>query len=301
MNTIGQARANDAITPLLVAAQNARVDACAFLLAAGANPNCAESCHGATPLFVAAQHGNALLVSLLLCRRADVDVKKHNGLSPLLVAAQQGFANVCALLLQAGANVNEVHAPSEATALYKACANSHADVCALLLAHGADPNLTRRASDLPFAIALPLPFAADQGNVDVVDVLLASPDVDVNERERGRGMTALHFACAEMHVAIVMRLLARGADMTIGNYLGDTAMDVVRANRRSNEHSATAVIQALQFHRAVLAARYAGRLHTMCLCAIEPPCTAESSTVALLSVQDLCPIVASFVATSWFP
>lgn len=107
------------------------------LLAAGADPDCADA-NGHTPLMRAAQRGQAAAAAALLAAGAQVDRQDARGYTALIWAAQEGQREVAALLLTAGARVGAREAHGY-TALMWAVRQGHADLARLLLAHGANP------------------------------------------------------------------------------------------------------------------------------------------------------------------
>ena len=84
--------------------------------------------------------------------------------------------------------------------------------------------------------------AARTGNVDAVRMLL-DRGADVNARERYKGQTALMWAAAERHAAVVELLLERGADWKIRIRSRDEA---AQAERRVGDFS----YPARRLHRA---------------------------------------------------
>ena len=92
---------------------------------------------GATPLFLAAAHGHADLVALLLKAEAKVDTPKASDLAtPLCIAAQEGHLEVVGMLLAAGADTQAATADGQ-TPLLAAAAAGHLEIAALLLEAGA--------------------------------------------------------------------------------------------------------------------------------------------------------------------
>jgi arginine deiminase len=106
-------------------------------------------------MWLAAQHGHADVVAVLLDAGADVHAWEDVA---LVLAAENGHADVVALLLDAGANV---HAESD-EALRAAAEKGHADVVALLLDAGADVHAMKDEA---------LKWAAERGHADVVELL----------------------------------------------------------------------------------------------------------------------------------
>lgn len=74
-----------------------------FLLVKGAKPDARDN-NGNTPLMVAAQLGWADGISVLVQRRASVDLANSAGETPLIRAVQNRDVNTVRLLLMAGAN-----------------------------------------------------------------------------------------------------------------------------------------------------------------------------------------------------
>lgn len=79
----------------------------------------------------------------------------------------------------------------------------------------------------------PLRFAAYTGNIPVLELFLRTPGVDVNEQDVNMS-TALHISAVGGHWKTVRYLLRRGADGTLKNSKGHTAlMDAVSFGRVS--------------------------------------------------------------------
>jgi len=72
---------------------------------AGIPPNLTDS-RGNTLLMLAAYHGHAKTVTMLLQHGADVDAANDRGQSPLAGAVFKGYADIVVILVKAGADVN---------------------------------------------------------------------------------------------------------------------------------------------------------------------------------------------------
>jgi ankyrin repeat protein len=125
--------------------------------------------------------------------------------------------------------------PDGWTALHLAAFFGHASTVALLLARGADATLWSRA----FERNLPL-HAACAGRTEKAEVvralIAATPDLDARQ---GGGWTPLMLAAANGMAASVQLLLAAGADWTLANDAGQTAVALAR------EYGHTAVAERL--------------------------------------------------------
>ncbi len=189
------------------------------LLAAGADVNAGDD-HDVTPLSLACLNGNRLIVDALLAAGADPNAARTNGETPLMTAARVGNLDVVRSLLAAGADPNAREATLGQTALMLAVAENHTPVARLLLETGASAS-ARSANRFT-----PLLFAAQQGNLEAADLLLAA-GADVNEsapdgiggntNARSRYVpdtdaAALLVAIDSGHAELARFLLARGAD-----------------------------------------------------------------------------------------
>jgi ankyrin repeat protein len=110
---------------------------------------------GASPLFVAAEKGNAEVVNELLSRGAAIDTSNNNGATPLYVAAYKGHAGVVKELLSRGAAVDT---PTRFgwTPLLASMARGHTNIARMLLGPLLLDNFRyaprRKSSDPPSAV-----------------------------------------------------------------------------------------------------------------------------------------------------
>jgi ankyrin repeat protein len=142
-----------------------------------------------TPLVVAAEHGHAGVVRLLLERGADVNASDYYNYTALNNAARQGHEEVVSILLSCGANSSR-RSVTGSTALIVASFTGHLDVVRQLLQHMAGRGLDERDD---------------------------------------YGCTALRGACSSGHVEVARSLLLAGADHTIAGSDGETPRPVAAA------------------------------------------------------------------------
>lgn len=181
--------------------------------------------------------------------------------TPLLIALSLGFERTnIELLLNAGANPN-FHPKNPP--IITAAGKGDVELIQLLQAHGADIHARCETKTLPETV---LSAAAESGSVALMHYLwdggLRDDDAcalrkavaanktetvaflldnggDVNQRlslerdsERMDGITPLMIAAGRAHVEMVRFLLERGADPTLRNSLGQTALDATNRQTR---------------------------------------------------------------------
>ena len=141
----------------------------------------------------------------LLQQRVDVNQQAPDGSVALHWAVHWDDRGTVERLLRAGANPNAAN-DLGVTPLALACENGNGPMVAKLVDAGANPNAgfpTRPPTLLS---------CARTGSVEGVKALLAR-GAQVNAREPRQGQTALMWAVAERHPAVVRVLLAAGADV----------------------------------------------------------------------------------------
>jgi uncharacterized protein len=212
--------------PLTKAVKAGDVQAVHALLKSGAEVNI-RSGDGSTPLLWAVAGSAHEIARTLIAAKAAVDVANDFGVTPLLHASRIGDATMVDVLLRAGANPSHAHPEGETPLMAASRAGSVAAVRALL-ARGADVNAAET-----FQNTTALMWAANEGHIDVVDVLIeAGAAINrqahvtaLNDRHNADhptgGFTALMWAARNGNEALVRRLVARGADLNLKN--GDAA------------------------------------------------------------------------------
>ncbi|XP_045652107.1 ankyrin repeat domain-containing protein 27 isoform X2 [Ursus americanus] len=132
----------DGSSPLHVAALHGRADLIPLLLKHGANAG-ARNVNQAVPLHLACQKGHFQVVRYLLDSNAKPNKKDISGNTPLIYACSNGHHEVAALLLQHGASINVSNNQGN-TALHEAVIEKHVFVVELLLLHGASVQLLNK-------------------------------------------------------------------------------------------------------------------------------------------------------------
>jgi ankyrin repeat protein len=159
-------------------------------------------------------------VHALLKQRVDVNARQGDGATALHWAVHLDDLETTSLLIRAGARV-DVSNDLGVTPLGLASNNGNPAIVDRLLAAGADPNAV--AGGEPVIMT-----AARSGNVDVVKSLLTR-GANVNLKDSSRGQTALMWAVAYRHPAVVRILIEHGADVHARSTV--TREIVMRGNR----------------------------------------------------------------------
>jgi uncharacterized protein len=192
-----------------------RTYACAIvvLFAAMAVLQASES---RAPLADAAEHREWATVRTLVKAHADVNAPQPDGMTALHWAVYHDEADGVQTLLQAGANAGAVNRYG-VTPLSLACTNGNAAIADALLAAGADPNGALPGGETP------LMTAARTGAAGIVKALLAR-GARLDAKDDRRGQTALMWAAAEGHAAIVQDFIEAGGDFRLRTPSGYTPL-----------------------------------------------------------------------------
>ena len=150
---------------------------------------------------------SVIVLAACLCLPGGSVAQATNDATLLHRSAHQGDAPAVARLLDGGGEVDAATRHG-VTPLALATANGHAAVVETLLGAGADPNRASPQGETPLMVA------ARTGVVGSVTALLRhGAGAGVDAREGWRGQTALMWAAAEGHAAVVAPLVTAGADI----------------------------------------------------------------------------------------
>ena len=177
----------------------------ALLWLASVSPGLADGV--GVELVQAAKAADTEGVRALLQEDVDVNATDADGTTALQWAAYRGDSETAALLIKAGANVNTANRRG-VTPLSAACEAGSGTIVTRLLKAGADPNTTKLSG------ATALMLCARSGNLDALTALLAR-GAHVNASEDFFGQTALHWAAAAGHPAVVELLVEAGTDVKV--------------------------------------------------------------------------------------
>jgi len=196
--------------PIHYAAERDRSEVIRVLLRAGSDVNAPHPKVKATPLQYAAAHGHLDAVRTLIAAGAKVDSADSNGRTPLAWAAWKGKAQVVQELLKHNAAVGFLP-------IHLAAGRGHGEVIQVLVRAGVDLN-----TSVPEVKATPLQYAATDGNLDAVRLLIAAgAKVDCVDSQ---GRTPLMWAASKGKAQVVQELLKHGADVSRTTQTGWTAL-----------------------------------------------------------------------------
>ena len=232
--------------PIFCACFNGNFSLTVGLVERGASLTCTDM-DGNTCLHVAVENGDARIVKYLLELGVPPNQVNKNGMRPNDIAASLAkieaslvlnnfvgplnrttiFLNACAQgnvdyinsLLLCGSDVKTIISANGANGVHVACSAGAIDVADLLSEHGV------RINDRISSGLTPFLSCCSTGQVRGMEWLL-SKSVDVNEVELSCGNTGLHLAALKSQNGSINCLLQHGADATIRNYDGNTALDL---------------------------------------------------------------------------
>ncbi|XP_064911096.1 ankyrin repeat and SOCS box protein 10 isoform X4 [Columba livia] len=236
--------------PLHITASRGYTDCLRLLLLRGAAVNFAPG--GKTALHEACAAARADCVRLLLGFGADPEAVSEDGYRPLHLCKSPDSVQCAQQLLQHGASVNSRTEEEEDTALHVAARHGLTDHVQLLLRHGAELEAKNEEGQTPLNAACAQPHQPqDTDRYYRVCQLLVESGASINAADRDR-QHPLHLACKNANARVAELLLARGANVNIMNYSGNTALhNILQAAAYKLEHHPELVVRTLLNYGAV--------------------------------------------------
>ncbi|XP_062424582.1 ankyrin repeat and SOCS box protein 10 [Rhea pennata] len=237
-------------TPLHITASRGYADCLQFLLLRGASVNFAPG--GKTALHEACAAASTECVRLLLSFGADPEAVSEDGYKPLHLCKSPDSSECVQQLLQHGASVNSRTEEEDDTALHVAARHGLTDHVQLLLHYGAELEAKNEEGQTPLNAACAQPHQPqDMERYYRVCQLLVESGASINAADRDR-QHPLHLACKNANAQVVELLLAKGANVNIMNYSGNTALhNILQATAYKLDHQPELVVRALLNYGAI--------------------------------------------------
>ena len=170
------ARTNNGVTPLMIAAEEGHINAVTSLVKCGANVDLQDK-DGQTALHHAMQSPQASICEVLSClikNGADVNAHTFHNETPLMLASHDDHVNVVTFLIKHGADVDLQDKDGD-TALHYAASSSLPEIVETLLNLGASHMCNHQG-------LTPLHQASITGNTAVVKCLIERPEITREQR-----------------------------------------------------------------------------------------------------------------------
>ncbi|KFO60303.1 Ankyrin repeat and SOCS box protein 10, partial [Corvus brachyrhynchos] len=212
-----------------------------------------------TPLHITASRGYTDClrlptdcVRLLLGSGADPEAVSEDGYRPLHLCKSSDSIECVRQLLQHGASANSQTEEENDTALHVASRHGLAEHVQLLLRHGAELEVKNKEGQTPLNAACAQHHQPqDMDRYYRVCQLLVESGASINAADRDQ-QHPLHLACKNANAQIAELLLARGANVNVMNYGGNTALhNILQVAAYKLEHRPELVVRALLNHGAV--------------------------------------------------
>ncbi|NWS64579.1 ASB10 protein, partial [Chunga burmeisteri] len=236
--------------PLHITASRGYTDCLRLLLLRGAAVDFAPG--GKTALHEACAAASADCVRLLLSFGADPEAVSEDGYKPLHLCKSPDSIECAQQLLQHGASVNSRTEDEDDTALHVAARHGLTDHVQLLLRYGAELEAKNEEGQTPLNAACAQPHQPqDMDRYYRVCQLLVESGASINAADRDR-QHPLHLACKNANAQVAELLLARGANVNVMNYSGNTALhNILQATAYKLEHHPELVVRALLNYGAI--------------------------------------------------
>ena len=181
--------------------------------------------YGRTHLMHAAHMGSTARVQYLLDRGAAADAVDAGGVTALMLASDSGHLEIVRCLLERGAaNVNAADCNGMTSLMY-ASQNGHLEIARFLVERGG-ANVNAAQTDGGYTALM---WASQMGYLEIARLLVHRAGFNINAAD-SHGYTALHIACAGGLEAVAELLVSRGADPSLLDNQGRSALILAKAS-----------------------------------------------------------------------
>ncbi|HBL98297.1 TPA: hypothetical protein DDZ86_01490 [Candidatus Dependentiae bacterium] len=195
-----------------------------ILLDSHVNPNEKDNA-GDTPLHIACNNKNLSIVKKLIEANANPNIRNKFGDTPLHIACKSKDLSIVEELIKAKADPNKQNKKDRNTPLHIACGISeNSSIAKELIKAKANPNIRNKLGNTPLHVA------STEGNGAYMLSDLIKAGIKLNAQNR-LGDTALHLACEKNYGITAKALTKAGANPTIKNRSGKTALDTAFCNK----------------------------------------------------------------------
>ena len=164
-------------------------------------------------------HSHTGLISYLLDKKIDINIKTTSGATALHEAVRKGDYQIVNMLVKAGADVNARDANNNTPLHTGIPVETHKEIASLLMTSGADPNLRDDHGDTPLHIVIIL-----NRSLNVIQAFLdGGSDVHIRNIQ---GKTPLYIAVEEGRTALIPVLLTSGSEIFAADNSGVTPFDL---------------------------------------------------------------------------
>ena len=198
------ARTNNGVTPLMIAAEEGHINAVTSLVKCGANVHLQDK-DGQTALHHAMQSPQTSICEVLSClikNGADVNAHTFHNETPLMLASRDDHVNVVTFLIKHGADVDLQDKDGD-IALHYAASSSLPEIVETLLNLGASHMCNHQGLK-------PLHQASISGNIAVVEYLIQRPEITREQRVDALELLGASLATQFSHISLLDFLVWEG-------------------------------------------------------------------------------------------